>query len=110
VLRGLYVEGTGEREDLERHVRPDNCVDGRGGGYVVDSLRSAKELQALDCYEEVVKGAIALGNDTDTTAAIAGGIAGVRFGVEGIPARWRGRLRGSELFEPLIERLLARGR
>ncbi len=83
----------------------------RGTGYVVDSLRAAVHLcahdQPLD-YETVVKGAIALGDDTDTTACIAGGIAGIVVGERGIPQRWREQLRGRELVEPLLEALLAR--
>lgn len=37
---------------------------------------------------------IVLGNDTDTTAVIAGGIAWVRYGLSGVPSVWRERLRG----------------
>ena len=41
-----------------------------------------------DTYSEVVLTAINLGHDTDTTAAIAGGLAGLYYGVEGIPDSW----------------------
>jgi ADP-ribosylglycohydrolase len=57
----------------------------------------------------VLKGAVLLGNDTDTTAAVAGGVVGVREGVHGIPTRWREALRGRELLEPLLSALLLRG-
>lgn len=50
----------------------------------------------------------ALGRDKDTTACIAGGIAGIRDGIEAIPQRWRENLRGQELFQPLLEKLLNR--
>jgi ADP-ribosyl-[dinitrogen reductase] hydrolase len=56
----------------------------------------------------VVKAAIALGDDTDTTACITGGIAGIRDGVEAIPSRWLDVLRGQELVVPLVERLMER--
>jgi ADP-ribosylglycohydrolase len=79
-----------------------------GSGYVVDSLFSAVYCCWEDSYEEAVKAAISFGNDTDTTAAIAGGIAGLRFGVGGIPGRWRENLRGREIYEPLLEKLLER--
>jgi ADP-ribosyl-[dinitrogen reductase] hydrolase len=52
--------------------------------------------------------AIALGHDTDTTAAVAGGIAGLRDGLQAIPERWRSALRGQELVQPMLETLLAR--
>ena len=79
---------------------------GQGSGYVVDCLHSAR--LALACgstYEEVVKAAVALGNDTDTTAAVAGGIAGIVYGASAIPDRWRNELRGRELLDPLLREL-----
>ena len=81
----------------------------RGSGYVVDSLWSAKTaVEQTTDYETCVRRAIAFGHDTDTTAAIAGGIAGVRYGLDGIPARWRDGLHGRDLYPPLVERLLRR--
>jgi ADP-ribosylglycohydrolase len=53
-----------------------------------------------------VKAAISLGNDTDTTACIAGGIAGLRDGVQHIPQRWMEVLRGREIVEELIAQLM----
>lgn len=38
--------------------------------------------------------AIGIGNDTDTVAAIAGGLLGARWGASAIPARWRGICHG----------------
>ena len=52
-------------------------------------------------FEDVVKTAITLGNDTDTTAAVAGGLAGIRFGLDGIPERWLEQLRGFDLVQAL---------
>jgi ADP-ribosylglycohydrolase len=54
-----------------------------------------------------VRRAIALGNDTDTTACVAGGIAGIRWGRADIPERWRVGFLGGEILDPLLERLLA---
>jgi len=79
-----------------------------GTGFVVDSLWSAKYATGAGSYEEVVKTAIAFGNDTDTTACIAGGLAGIHFGMEGIPLRWYEALRGRELVAVLERRLLTR--
>lgn len=75
-----------------------------GSGEVVDSLHSAK--YAVDNghdFESTVKLAIALGNDTDTTAAIAGGIAGIKY--QSIPDRWLMGLRGRAILDPMLERL-----
>ncbi|WP_316888015.1 ADP-ribosylglycohydrolase family protein [Ralstonia edaphi] len=76
----------------------------RGSGYVLDTIWSTHKAMNEDSFENVVKTAIMFGNDTDTTAAVAGGLAGIRYGVAGIPARWLAQLRGFELVEPLIAR------
>lgn len=105
-LRSIYRAGSPEMAELEFHIRPDEPPEGRGSGYVVDCLRSARQALAAGDYEQVVKAAIELGYDTDTTACVAGGIAGLRDGVRAIPARWRDQLRGQELLAPLRDRLL----
>lgn len=104
----IFPEDTLERTEFETRIFPPNSeYDIKGGGYVVDSLRAARWLCAEnDSYEKTVKAAIALGDDTDTTAAIAGGIAGLIHGCGSIPARWRENLRGREIYEPLIEKLI----
>jgi ADP-ribosylglycohydrolase len=106
-LRALLGEDSPLRAELEDAVRPDDPPGGRGGGYVVDCLHSARLAVEAGSYEQVVKAAVAIGDDTDTTAAVAGGIAGLRDGLAAIPQRWRDGLRGRELYEPLLRRLLA---
>jgi ADP-ribosylglycohydrolase len=39
-------------------------------------------------YESAVRAAVDLGGDTDTVAAVTGGLAGAVYGVDAIPARW----------------------
>jgi ADP-ribosyl-[dinitrogen reductase] hydrolase len=102
------IAGDEEKDALEQHIRPDATPVGRGSGYVVDTLASARMVfAASSTYEAAVRGAIALGDDTDTTACVVGGIAGLRYGYEGIPSRWRDALRGRQLVTPLLERLRA---
>ncbi|RKH11432.1 ADP-ribosylglycohydrolase family protein [Corallococcus sp. CA053C] len=106
-FRDLYPEEFPARAELEQHIRPEDLTPGQGTGYVVDCLRSARDcVEKGRTYEEVVKAAIRLGRDTDTTAAVAGGIAGLVHGLKGIPDRWRSMLRGEELVAPLLQRLL----
>ena len=105
-LREIYGEESAEREELEFHIRPDQEPSGTGSGYVVDCLHSARWAMEGSSFEEVVRRAIALGNDTDTTACVAGGIAGIKYGIEGIPLRWRQELRGKELYQGLLEQLI----
>jgi ADP-ribosyl-[dinitrogen reductase] hydrolase len=104
-LRDIYGRESQEYTELEQAIRPNNPPEGHGSGYVVDSLHSARWALQAGGYEQTVKAAISLGRDTDTTACIAGGIAGVRDGVGAIPKRWHAQLRGTELVEPLVRRL-----
>jgi ADP-ribosylglycohydrolase len=94
------------REVLERDIldSPRRFKPG-GSGHVVDALWSAHACLQQDDYASVVRAAIALGDDTDTTAAIAGGLAGIVFGEAGIPERWRSGLRGQGLSAPLLNGL-----
>lgn len=105
-LRNIYSEGSSELEELEWSIRPDDPPDGAGSGYVVDCLRSARWATEAGEYEQVVKAAVSLGKDTDTTACVAGGIAGLREGISAIPERWRNALRGKELYEQELEQLI----
>jgi ADP-ribosyl-[dinitrogen reductase] hydrolase len=77
-----------------------------GSGYVVDTLHAARAALHESTFQDVVARAISYGLDTDTTAAVAGGIAGVRFGMGGIPADWLAHLAGRDVVFPLVERLL----
>lgn len=106
ILREIYGEKSVFRNELEFTVRPDSKAIGSGSGYVVDSLRSVRMVLKHDNFEEVIKSAILLGDDTDTTAAIAGGIAGIRDGINAIPERWMGEMKGKELVKPLIGKML----
>lgn len=107
-LRPIIAADAALSEELEAAIRPDEPPRGTGSGYVVDCLHSARLAVAAGPYEVAVRAAIALGHDTDTTAAVAGGVAGLRDGVDAIPRRWRERLRGRELCAPLVEALCRR--
>jgi ADP-ribosylglycohydrolase len=109
IFKQFFPENTIERVEFETKILSTNAeYEIKGGGYVVDSLRAAIRTNTENqTYEKTVKSAIALGDDTDTTACIAGGIAGLKFGVDAIPKRWRDNLRGKEIYEPLLEKLLA---
>jgi ADP-ribosylglycohydrolase len=105
-LRTVYAIWPAHLETLENEIRPDAQRSVRGSGFVLDCLFSAKHALKAGSFEAVVKAAIALGQDTDTTACVAGGIAGIRDGLEAIPLRWRDRLRGWVELGPLRRALL----
>jgi ADP-ribosyl-[dinitrogen reductase] hydrolase len=77
-----------------------------GSGYVVDTFWSAWDAfaSATD-YRETVTHAVAYGGDTDTTACVAGGLAGVRWCISAIPPEWRANMRGADIADALITRL-----
>ena len=105
-LRSIYREQPEYERELEWSVRPDIPWEGRGTGYVVDCLRSAFMIleQASD-YEDAIKRAVLLGNDTDTTACVTGGLAGIRYGLRKIPERWLNALKEREKVEVLLAQL-----
>ncbi len=58
-------------------------------GYVVDSFNCAlHSIAATGTFEEAIIEAANLGGDTDTIAAITGGLAGAIYGYNEIPERW----------------------
>ncbi|GKS99908.1 ADP-ribosylglycohydrolase family protein [Acidovorax sp. SUPP3434] len=102
-------ETTSESERFELRILLNGRFDPpSGSGYVVDCLWSsvAAVLRTRN-FEDCVRCAIGFGNDTDTTACVAGGWAGLLYGEQGIPLRWREQLQGKPLVEPLLDRLLA---
>jgi len=58
-------------------------------GYALHALEAALWcIMRYNSYKTTVLAAVNLGSDTDTTAAIAGGIAGIMYGAENIPQTW----------------------
>jgi ADP-ribosylglycohydrolase len=72
------------------------------------NIRAARKALEEKSFADVVRTAILFGEDADTTAAVTCGLAGIRFGLSGIPKRWLRQLRGFELVEPMIPQFLER--
>lgn len=106
-LRAYLKDKPDDLEQLEYYIRPDELEKGTGSGYVVDCLKSARYALQQTTYQDVIKTAIAFGRDTDTTACVAGGIAGLYFGFDSIPESWLAQLRAKDLVEPLLTKLLS---
>lgn len=103
-IKTIYSNMPEYKQELELNIRPNDTIEGKGTGYVIDCLKSAlMVINQSTSYEEVVKKAISLGNDTDTTAAVAGGLAGIIYGYENIPTRWIDGLRNKETVEILLK-------
>ncbi|MEM1062016.1 MAG: ADP-ribosylglycohydrolase family protein [Planctomycetota bacterium] len=107
-VAGLVAETSGDelRDLLDATVRsleagspPAEFVRQRGwsrgvSGYVNQTVPTAMHCWAAspDDYVTAVTSAVSLGGDTDTVAAIVGGIVGANLGSTAIPTEWTARL------------------
>ncbi|MGB4065853.1 MAG: ADP-ribosyl-[dinitrogen reductase] hydrolase [Azonexus sp.] len=58
-------------------------------GFVVDTMQAVfQSFFATDTFEDCLIDVVNRGGDADTTGAIAGMLAGARYGMESIPNRW----------------------
>ncbi|SFN89209.1 ADP-ribosylglycohydrolase [Chryseobacterium oleae] len=78
----------------------------KSNGYVLHSLEASLWcFLKSETYAEAVLKAVNLGEDTDTTGAITGGLAGIHYGFENIPEEWVSELVRKEDIEVLCEKL-----
>ena len=74
-----------------------------GRGFVVSTLEASLwSALTTDSYRDCVLAAVNLGNDTDTTACVAGALAGILYGKEAIPAEWWEKIAAKELIEDCL--------
>lgn len=86
---------------------PEHQIE--SGGYVIDTLTASIWcLLATNSFAECVLKAVNLGDDTDTTGCVAGGLAGVYFGMEAIPPGWVAALPRQNDLRILLERFTAK--
>lgn len=72
-------------DDISK-VEEDNI---KSSGYVIDTLEASIWcILTTDTYKDAVLKAVNLGQDTDTTAAVTGGLSGLIFGLETVPTEW----------------------
>lgn len=88
--------------DLDQFAKTD-MHDIRSSGYVVHALEASVWcLITESTLKDALLKAVSLGEDTDTTAAIAGGLAGIFYGIDGIPAGWLEALKNRELIDSCL--------
>lgn len=114
------VEVRGALADLRRRTLSSLGPYELGGTYGVLATADRSVAAAVivaasaDSFEAAVTAGIRAGGDTDTVGAMAGAIAGARFGGAAIPARWVERLedgqRGRHHVEALARQLSQRAR
>lgn len=79
----------------------------KSGGYVVDTLQAALWcLLNTTNYRDCVLKAVNMGDDPDTTAAVAGGLAGLVYGYEYMPDEWNDALKGKDVIEKSCVKLV----
>lgn len=79
-------------------------TDIKSSGYVVNTLEAALwSFLTTDSYSDCVLRAVNLGRDTDTVAAVAGGLAGAYYGYDAIPQEWVDTLKNKALIDRLCE-------
>lgn len=62
---------------------------GRATGYIVDTTQTVlHHFFSQDSFENCLIAVVNRGDDADTTGALAGMLAGARFGVRGLPRQW----------------------
>lgn len=84
-----YYKNENELKYFKKIFNLDFSGGVSSGGYVLDSLESTIYcLLTTDNYQDAVLKAVNLGGDTDTTAAICGGLAGIYYGYDAIPIDW----------------------
>lgn len=122
IAQGL-IAGQGIREAIADRVRPEYFLHEKfsrlkaledlerdeihSTGFVVHTLEAALWcLLKSDSYKECVLMAVNLGGDTDTIAAVAGGLAGILYGIggeKGIPEEWIDQVARHEEIKTLCE-------
>lgn len=71
-------------------LKEDNI---HSSGYVIHTLEaSIWSLLTSNSYSETVLKGINLGDDTDTTGCVAGGLAGLYYGYSDIPEKWLNKI------------------
>ncbi|MDN3605893.1 ADP-ribosylglycohydrolase family protein [Kaistella yonginensis] len=75
-------------------------------GYVLHTIEASIWcLLSTDNYKDSTLKAVNLGEDTDSTAAVLGGLSGLLYGFDSIPKSWIDQIARKEDIENLAERL-----
>lgn len=114
LIRQAILTGGYDLEDATKHIAEHEGLRGRWvkivdearaaahprdftaeNGWVVRALQAALvAVEGASDFSDAIHRAIRGGNDTDTVAAIAGALAGARWGLSAIPLTWQRRLHG----------------
>jgi ADP-ribosyl-[dinitrogen reductase] hydrolase len=91
---------------LKEDITKQNIDSIPSFGYVMNTLKASMYcFLTTENYQDATLMAVNLGNDADTTAAVTGGLAGLYYGVEIIPEKWRSDVKRSNDIKDLCDRL-----
>jgi ADP-ribosyl-[dinitrogen reductase] hydrolase len=112
IVRNWLKEGHEQCRDVIGRIRHPRfselpASEIQSSGFVVHTLEASLWclLQSTD-YRSAVLNAVNLGEDTDTTAAVTGALAGAYYGIQSIPADWIDALVRREHVEMMIDKFL----
>jgi ADP-ribosylglycohydrolase len=90
---------------LKEDITKQNIDSIPSFGYVMNTLKASMYcFMTTENYRDATLMAVNLGNDADTTAAITGGLAGLYYGFEAIPEKWRDEIKKSKYIKGLCDR------
>jgi ADP-ribosyl-[dinitrogen reductase] hydrolase len=95
-----------------RHILEDDLAtlpegEVESSGYVLHTLRASLWcLLTTRHFQDCVLKAVNLGEDTDTTGCVAGGLAGVTYGLKSIPVDWIGQLARKSEVDDLFQKFV----
>lgn len=106
-LRSLGpTAGLGEHAIAAVLAPSDTRNESADAPFPVDMLHAAREaLKSAKSYTEAVGHAMSAQSPRGLLGAVIGGVAGVRFGMYGIPTAWRDTLRGRHQIEHALSTL-----
>lgn len=77
-------------------------------GYVAETVAAAFYcLNKTDSFKDCVIMSIKCGGDTDTTAAVAGALAGTHYGLDAIPDEYKNQVENFQLLQDLTDELIS---
>ena len=102
IARGLIAGAS--PADVAGDVIVRHVDEIRSGGFVRDTFEASLWCLAnTSSYAECALAAVNLGDDSDTTACVAGALAGAMYGYDSIPRKWIKQLRGKDVIEESLE-------
>ena len=90
---------------FSKKIFQENEKNIQSTGFVVDTLEVALwAFLNTGNYEKAIIKCVQFGEDTDTTAAVCGGLAGMYYGYENIPESWRDAVLRKDEILVLVEK------